>query len=155
MRNIFITAAAVALLSGPAFAEKDVIIEGWDPLTREEAIEKAAERFDRMDANGDGVVTREEMAVKTSVEDTRKKPRMFRADKNGDGFLTPEEVDAGLASEERRNLLVRFTAIDLDEDGRISLKEAHMAAPKPKPAEPRKKALDEAGPETSKEKGAE
>jgi len=72
------------------------------PMTREAAIEKAAERFDAADKNGDGVLSREEAKEmrgnkgdrkggKFSKGGDRREAMLERFDVDGDGKLSEEE----------------------------------------------------------------
>jgi Ca2+-binding EF-hand superfamily protein len=69
-------------------------------------------RFQAMDTNGDGVITRDEW---------RGNERSFREhDWNGDGRLSDDEVRPGAQRRERE---VRFATMDANRDGRITRNE--------------------------------
>jgi Ca2+-binding EF-hand superfamily protein len=80
-------------------------------ITRAEAIEKAGERFDRADTNGDGVLTAEEM---------RASMKKMRDGKKGD----------------RKGPRDHFEKIDSDKSGAISLEEFKAAADKMRKRKP-------------------
>lgn len=95
-------------------------------ITRAEALDMAAERFDNADTNGDGILTQDE--IRASMEAMRDKmegPRGDRGDRGdrdmGKDKPTPEQ---------------HFDKIDADASGTVSLEE-FMAVPK-KMAEQRK-----------------
>ena len=82
----------------------------------------------RVDANGDGIVTREEAQVY---------PRLLThfdaADSNRDGRLEGAELEAGRATarrEARAAIRQRWTAADKDGDGAISQAEANESMPR-------------------------
>ncbi|MEQ8294227.1 MAG: EF-hand domain-containing protein [Roseovarius sp.] len=76
--------------------------------------------FEELDANGDGVVSREEMQA-------RMQARFDEADADGDGRITREEMSARMearASERRERFLNRmFERQDADADGALTLEE--------------------------------
>jgi hypothetical protein len=77
------------------------------PATRAEAQERARARFLRMDRNGDGVVTADEMPVRGSGGGA-----IARLDGDGDGKLSAAEFEA--------RALALFDRQDTDHDGRLS-----------------------------------
>lgn len=95
--------AAIAILAGiaaPALAERgpDMPTE----ITREQALQRASDRFDAADADGNGVLTRAEMKAAFEKErGKRDKPRggeiFSRIDTDGDGALSRDEFRDSLA----------------------------------------------------------
>ena len=60
--------------------------------------DRGSSRFDRLDQNGDGEITRAEIEAASSERAgkraNRRADRMFEADANGDGAVTREELKA-------------------------------------------------------------
>jgi hypothetical protein len=81
----------------------------------------------RVDANGDGIVTREEAQVYPQLAS-----HFDAADTNHDGRLEGAEVEAGRATarrEARAAIRARWAAADKDGDGAISQAEANESMP--------------------------
>lgn len=137
-RTTSLVAAALTVMGTSAFA--------WQidaPITKAEAMEKAAERFDKADIDGDGVLSVEEMkAGKKAGRDKNNgmKPRdaFSKIDADGSGDLSPEEfVKAAERMEKHRNKkghadvegkmkltpAERFVELDVDQDGALSIEE--------------------------------
>jgi Ca2+-binding EF-hand superfamily protein len=78
-------------------------------VSRDEMLGKASERFDRADANKDGTLTAEERAAahKRFAEEHFKK-----ADKNGDGVLTADELPPHFAK--------MLGKLDTNKDGKLT-----------------------------------
>ena len=86
---------------------------GTGVQTLEDLLARAAKRFSAMDTNSDGTVQKSEIEVADAERQAyRVKREMHRFDANRDGKITQEEY---MIPAKRR-----FTAIDLDNDGRIS-----------------------------------
>ncbi|MBC9031506.1 ca2+ sensor protein [Sphingomonas sp. JC676] len=122
MKQLIPAAALCAtLVAGSALAAQDH--QRRDPLaradangdgivTREEMLADVDARFAKLDANKDGKVTADERKV--FAEGTR--PRMMgRTDANGDGAVTLEE--------QRAQANKRFDRIDTNHDGKIDQSE--------------------------------
>jgi hypothetical protein len=77
------------------------------PSTREEAQTRARERFARLDRNGDGSVSADEMPARGGGGGA-----IARLDGNGDGKLSAAEFEA--------RALGLFDRMDGDHDGRLS-----------------------------------
>jgi len=77
----------------------------------------AAGMFERIDANGDGVVTRAEF-------DAHLAARQAGLDANGDGFVSFEEAQTFRAAQQEERARERFARMDTNGDGRISVEEA-------------------------------
>lgn len=117
-KRIFaIAAAATMLASAPAMAQRGP----QGPVTREAYLAAQKQRFDGMDANHDGVVTKEELAAQIAARMDEPPPQdridaMFgRLDTDGDGKATAAESEA-LAT-------ARFTELDADHDGTLTPEE--------------------------------
>jgi Ca2+-binding EF-hand superfamily protein len=75
--------------------------------------------FERMDANKDGQLTRQEAEAGTV--------RLFeRLDGNKDGELTRVEADAGVAALRKDELGARFRELDTNKDGRLTADESKL-----------------------------
>lgn len=81
------------------------------PMTLADMQARSDRRFDRMDANGDGAVTSEEMG-----DGEGRGARMLeRADANNDGRITRAEMQAGTAA--------MFRRMDANGDGKVTEEE--------------------------------
>ena len=108
-KRLTIGAAALALLGGTASAQGG---PGDGPK-----MGRFTDRaFERLDSNGDGVISEDEM-------ETRRADRFDFADDNNDGEITKEEFSSAAQRrrEEMRNR--RFSEADTDGSGGISLEE--------------------------------
>ncbi len=102
-KSIFVAAGAgvaiVAAAAGIAIAQppaaSDARPAGRD-VTRQEVIQRVDERFNQMDANRDGRVTREERRASAERRRAEMADRMFdRIDANDDGSISREEMREG------------------------------------------------------------
>lgn len=73
--------------SGDGFVSKDEMVAFHEARRAERRAARQDRRFDRLDANDDGLISAEEHAA-------RETPRFERADANNDGLVTREEIDA-------------------------------------------------------------
>ena len=96
--------------------------DGDGSLSRAEAAASSSwvdDRFDKLDANSDGQLTREEMSAarKQGHEQMRGHAveRFKAADANGDGGIDLAEAQTGLP-----RLAEKFSAVDADNDGRLT-----------------------------------
>lgn len=89
--------------------------DGDGAITREELAAARSERFAAMDADGDGAVTAQELANYRMLR--RAERRIRRLDENGDGVLQLDELPGG----ERR-----FERFDLDGNGVVTRAEAEL-----------------------------
>jgi len=144
LRSTALVAAAFAVMGTSAFA--------WQadaPITKAEAMEMAAERFDKADVDGDGILNAEEMmagkkkahAMKDGhgKKDRSKHRDIFTMiDADGSGDLSPEEfvkaaermdkhrIKKGDTEQEGKIKLSpaeRFVELDLDQNGALSIEE--------------------------------
>lgn len=79
-------------------------------------------RFERLDRNRDGRVTRAEVPTMASA-------RFARFDVNGDGTLTIDELGFVVQREAAEHCRVVFARLDLDGDGALSRSDADSARP--------------------------
>lgn len=98
----------------------DAMLERFDAngdgvLTKDELPERAQQRFERMDANGDGQVSRDELGRRGGGE-RDPEARFKRHDANGDGLLSVDELP-----EERGVRMIE--KLDQDGDGALSREE--------------------------------
>lgn len=117
-KPVFACAALAAILfSTGAFAQRGP----QEPLTRDQYIALQKQRFASLDANGDGVVTKEEAVAQMAARMGNTPPpqmvdRLFAMmDTDGDGKATTAEVEAAAAA--------RFTELDTDKDGTLTPEE--------------------------------
>lgn len=96
-----------------------------EPLSRDAYAALQKQRFAEMDANGDGMVTKDEMRERLS-ERMGRAPRMIDAmfaglDSDGDGKIAKAEAKAAEKA--------RFTTLDTDHDGMLTFEERRAAMP--------------------------
>jgi Ca2+-binding EF-hand superfamily protein len=129
-KNITVMAVIAALMASVAVAEPDGNKGGkgeGKSITREEALERAAKRFDTTDKNGDGVI---------DADEAKKRWAQKRADmkkKHPDRKSSAEKADTGKVWEpiSRADALERaakrFDANDKDGDGVLTPEERKAA----------------------------
>ena len=103
-KMIVLGGVAVLAMSGAALAQTDSDGQrGWrmDPnarVSQAEFVDRRVARLTTMDANGDGVVAREEMQAQRQARMAERRSRMFeRMDADSDGSITRAEYDAAHA----------------------------------------------------------
>lgn len=107
----------------PAFAELDA--DGDGALTRAELAAHHAARFARADADGDGKLSLEEMQVAARARaDARAAAMLERLDTDGDGMLSAEEMPKPRHGDRAEKI---FDRIDADDSGTISQQEFDSA----------------------------
>ena len=97
--------------------------DGNGVVTRQEAMDAAAARFDRADADGNGEITKEEMKA------GREKWREGRRDRRGDGFGRMDQNEDGILTENEVTTAAqdRFARMDLNGDKQVTPEEAREA----------------------------
>ena len=89
-------------------------------VTKADAVAFAAARFARMDADGNGEVTREERrAARKAMRQERRADRFSRMDADADGSITEAEMRAFASDRAAR----RFVRLDRNGDGAVALSE--------------------------------
>jgi hypothetical protein len=83
---------------------------------------QVAERFQRLDRNGDGRVTRSEVPTMLAA-------RFERFDANGDGAFTVTELTATMREQAVERCRAVFARLDVDEDDALSVADATTARP--------------------------
>jgi Ca2+-binding EF-hand superfamily protein len=112
---------------GPQMVFETLDLDGDGMVTLEEMEGARVARFAEADANGDGLLDRDELMAGGSERMARGIDRMMdRADADGDGALSQEEL-AGLRSG-RRGPEAIFQRFDADGDGSLSAAEFEQAA---------------------------
>ena len=103
-KMIVLGGVAVLAMSGAALAQTDSDGQrGWrmDPnarVSQAEFVDRRVARLTTMDANGDGVVAREEMQAQRQARMAERRSQMFeRMDADSDGSITRAEYDAAHA----------------------------------------------------------
>jgi len=132
MKNVVkIVAAAATFVSIASGAIAEEVHEGdLKGISRAEVMERAAERFDRADANGDGYISRDEMETHRGDD---------RGDRSGGRHGDPEAF---------------FARVDTDRNGEVSKVELKGFFEKARERRPEKDGL-ERGPERAGEEPRE
>ncbi|MFN3642695.1 MAG: EF-hand domain-containing protein [Gemmobacter sp.] len=143
--TIALGALLIAAAAAPAFARDhgrgpgmlDGLFERFDAngdgrITREEIANHRAERIAALDADGDGFVSRDEAIAFARTEAAARAERaagaMFdRADADGDGRLSAAEVMTAADRAGAPSLTMMFDRLDADGDGAITRAEAEAA----------------------------
>lgn len=111
-------AASVTLLGTSAMAQPGPRVEG--DITKDEMVDNATERFERLDTNDDGFLSRDEVESAGEGRFAQAADRLFdRQDTNQDGMVSLEEA---LAHSE-----ARFDEADADGDGILTEEERAAA----------------------------
>lgn len=106
--------------------------------TRAQFLQKAAERFDKMDTNSDGTLDRSERQAQKDQRSQRakaSKPKRGPRDTNGDGVIT----EADFPEHKRKH----FSKIDANQNG--TLEPAELKAHKQKRKAKRQASMDQNG----------
>jgi len=106
---------------GPAFDFEELDADGDGRITRDEMAAQAQARFGAADADGDGKLSPQEMAERMQARMMERMARrveqmIARQDSDGDGLLSMEEMQAGRMGR-------MFDRHDADGDGAISAEE--------------------------------
>jgi hypothetical protein len=132
MKKSFAALLGATLVTGSAFAQdagperpmRDPMARadtnGDGVITRAEAIAESDARFDRMDVNHDGKITKDERPEPRGGRGGGFGGRMMeRMDANGDGAISKDE--------QRAQALQRFDRLDANHDGKIDQAERDAA----------------------------
>lgn len=74
---------------------------------------RGGKMFDKLDTNGDGKITQEEMAA-------AREARFAKVDADGDGFVTQEEMTAHMMARHEERMKKMFERQDADGDGKLA-----------------------------------
>ena len=103
----------------PAFSALDT--DGNGKLTREEMAAHERVRFDQMDANGDGQLSADELGKMGKKRAEKRAAKMMkRVDANDDGMISFEEMSSGKMGKRQTKM---FDRIDADGNGSLSEEE--------------------------------
>lgn len=103
----------------PSFSMLDTDNNG--EISRDELAAQARVRFDKSDANGDGMLSAEEMGKAGKKHAEKRAAKMIkRHDANGDGMVSFEEMSKGHEDGRRAKM---FDRIDADGNGSLSEEE--------------------------------
>lgn len=97
------------LVTALSFAAGSALAQSQDPIQQVQA------NFDRIDANGDGVISRAEYRNVQAA-------RWTQIDRNGDGYLGEDDFPR-FAARRARTQLAEIAYLDTNGDGRISRRE--------------------------------
>lgn len=142
----FIVATALIAVTGPTFAQgkergqrasfEQLDSDGSGEITLAEMQAAGLARFAAADANGDGLLTKEELIVRVGTRGERRIDQMLeRRDANNDGMLSTAELRPNTDRTE-----ARFARLDTDESGGIS--KAEFEAQKARRGDRRKPATE-------------
>lgn len=92
--SIPLAVVAALLVAGPALAGTGKGADRDRPVTRAEFAEHQGKWFERLDANGDGVLTQAELAERAARREQRRQERFAKADTDQDGQLSRAEFVA-------------------------------------------------------------
>ena len=122
---------AAAVFSGTAFAQLPQDTDGDGLVSREEFMQRSAERFARLDANGDGYLSLDEMrAMRQSMREgmrgaMRGGDVLRDLDADGDGALSLAEIQARRPEMSAE----RFNQMDRNGDGLLTPDERPIRRP--------------------------
>ncbi|QJU56469.1 EF-hand domain-containing protein [Sphingomonas sp. AP4-R1] len=120
MKTMMVTGTALAALLAPMLSGAPALAQRgpMGPVTHDAYVAMQKQRFDMMDADHDGVVTKEELTAQLTARMGEAPPAervdaLFKTmDTDGDGKATAAEVAASAES--------RFAAMDTNHDGTLS-----------------------------------
>ncbi len=98
-------------------------VSAWPaPAQSQDAIQQLLANFDRIDVNGDGVISRAEFQMVRAE-------RWMQIDRNGDGYLSEDDFPRW-AARRARTQLAEIAFLDGNDDGRTS-KDEFLNGPAP------------------------
>lgn len=115
MKISTLTILLALTLGGAAWAQGRPGADGNGTISRQAWLNAAGARFDRLDANKDGVLTPDELA-RGKRGGPRGQRQFSRMDTNGDGQISPGEFSAALPNAPAD----LFTKLDTNKDGQLS-----------------------------------
>ncbi len=108
MNKLIVTLMVAGALAVPAMASAQGGGHGFG--------QRSQEWFSRMDVNGDGVVSKDEIARFTEQ-------RFASADANKDGNVTPDEFEAARGKRREERMERRYSELDRDGDKTVTQEE--------------------------------
>lgn len=161
-KRIFaMTAILLTATASIAYAAPKADLNGDEQVSRAEFMAAATSRFVRADANGDGVLTKDEKRdAREGRRDDRSNNRFAKLDANGDGFVSEAEYETARATKDakrndkrdarRAEMLERF---DTNVDGELSETERAAAKAEREAKRGERRAEREASGETRGKRG--
>lgn len=114
---------------GPRMMFEEFDLDGNGAVTLEELQSHGATRFAQADANGDGLLDRDEMLARAQARAETGIDRMIeRADADGDGLLSQDEIAEARDGRRGPNPERMFGRMDANDDGQLTEDEFQAAA---------------------------
>lgn len=117
LAGLLVVGAGAASARGPDAAERfgKIDVDGNGEITQEEITAHGEARFKAADTDGDGFLSADEINEQAKMRHAKRASKMLdRLDTNGDGKLAPSEMKG------RRDPAKMFAKLDKDGNGTIS-----------------------------------
>ncbi len=113
--KLALIAGALASMTAAGFAQSTETAGGADAVAAQSGDQIRNKRMDRLDADKDGTISKEEFLADQRLKD---------ADTNGDGVLSPDELAAMIQKREIERKVERLTRrLDVNGDGKVTIAE--------------------------------